>query len=56
LISVLATIEFLNHSGKTLDLLFRKPLLVRWAFYYLLVLSTIFLGQFEKRAFIYLQF
>lgn len=38
------------------DLIIRKPAIVRWTFYYALILLLFFLGVYEDRQFIYFQF
>lgn len=56
LILFLETVHYVQ-SKRNISALFKsKPAYVRWAVYYILILSIIFLGVFESRQFIYFQF
>ncbi len=61
LIAILAmeTIHFIQRHGSIRHMLNRKPLLLRWAVYYLLIISIIFFGVYggtSNQKFIYFQF
>jgi D-alanyl-lipoteichoic acid acyltransferase DltB (MBOAT superfamily) len=56
LIILLEIIEKMQKTGKISFILSQKQKKVRWAVYYVLVLSILFLGVFENRQFIYFQF
>jgi D-alanyl-lipoteichoic acid acyltransferase DltB (MBOAT superfamily) len=56
LIILLEIIEKMQKTGKISYILSQKQKKVRWAVYYVLVLSILFLGVFENRQFIYFQF
>lgn len=56
LILFLETVHYFQ-NGKNLSLLFTQlPTYVRWAVYYGVILTIVFLGVFENRQFIYFQF
>ena len=56
LIIFLELIHTLQGQKSLRNALASKPIYLRWATYYSLVLAIIFLGVFEKREFIYFQF
>ncbi|MCX6210392.1 MAG: hypothetical protein NTZ59_13055, partial [Bacteroidetes bacterium] len=56
LIIFLELIHTLQGQKSLRNTLATKPIYLRWATYYSLVLAIIFLGVFEKREFIYFQF
>lgn len=56
LIFFLEVVQAINLRVNIKSTLAVKPIYVRWAVYYGLILSIIFLGVFEKREFIYFQF
>jgi len=49
-------IQQIQNKNDLLEVLKKKPTIVRWIAYYGLVLSILFLGVFESRQFIYFQF
>jgi alginate O-acetyltransferase complex protein AlgI len=56
---VIGFMEIIHLTQRKRDMrmmLVDKPIWVRWAFYYALTFSIIFLGVFTKRQFIYFQF
>jgi len=56
LILFLETVHYIQ-CKKSLSLIFaQKPIYVRWAIYYGLIIAILFLGVFENRQFIYFQF
>lgn len=55
-IGIMLVIEFFQERGSIRAMLAQKPTLVRWAFYYALVMSILFFGIFAQREFIYFQF
>jgi alginate O-acetyltransferase complex protein AlgI len=56
LILFLESVHFVQGKINISEVFKAKPTYVRWFVYYILVLSIIFLGVFEKRQFIYFQF
>jgi len=56
LIVFLETIHFIQSKRSISEVLAQKSIYVRWAVYYVAILSIIFLGVFENRQFIYFQF
>ena len=56
LIIFLETVQFLHSKYDLLKSLNERPIYVRWAFYYAMVLTIIYFGMFENRQFIYFQF
>ena len=55
-IGVLEAIHLVQRKNNILSLINGRPLYVRWAAYYALILAIIFLGVFDNRQFIYFQF
>lgn len=56
LIVFLEVVHFLKLKRNLIPAIASKPVYVRWAIYYLLVFSIIYLGVTESRQFIYFQF
>jgi len=56
LIVFLETVQFVQSKRSISEVLAQKSIYVRWAVYYVAILSIIFLGVFENRQFIYFQF
>jgi alginate O-acetyltransferase complex protein AlgI len=56
LIAVLELVQFLQARYTLNGMLAARPVWVRWAAYYVLVMSILLLGVFSERAFIYFQF
>ncbi len=56
LIFFLEAIHTIQSKTNIKQYLSLKPIYIRWTVYYIMVLSIIFLGVFEKREFIYFQF
>ena len=55
-IILLEIIHIIQGNGSIREKLSTKPLFVRWAMYYSIVIVIIFFGVFNKREFIYFQF
>jgi len=55
-IVMMECVEGVKRNGDIRDLLFGMPLLLRWMFYYVLILSIILLGEYPEQGFIYFQF
>ena len=56
LILLLETVHYYQTRKNITELALFYPKYFRWAFYYIFILSIIFLGVFENRQFIYFQF
>jgi D-alanyl-lipoteichoic acid acyltransferase DltB (MBOAT superfamily) len=56
LIALLEATQFLQKKYNLSVILNKKPIYIRWAFYYLITLTIIYLGVFDNRQFIYFQF
>jgi hypothetical protein len=56
LIALLEVVHLIQLKHNMYDLLRRKPVYIRWTFYYLVLMVIIFFGVYEKRQFIYFQF
>ena len=56
LIFFLIGVEFLNYRYNAVDKLLKKPIIIRWAYYYAVTYLIIIFGQFSKTSFIYFQF
>jgi len=56
LIVFLETVHFIQSKRSISEILARKNIYMRWAVYYVAILSILFLGVFENRQFIYFQF
>ena len=56
LIIFLETVQYIQSKHSISQIFIRKPWAIRWAVYYALILSILFLGVFENRQFIYFQF
>lgn len=55
-IGILEFVHYLQSKGSVRSMLANKPIFVRWAIYYLLILSIISFGEFNMQEFIYFQF
>jgi D-alanyl-lipoteichoic acid acyltransferase DltB (MBOAT superfamily) len=55
-ICILEIVHFLQSRGSVRQILSQKPILLRWAIYYLLIISIISFGEFHMQEFIYFQF
>lgn len=55
-IGVMEAIHFLQSKGSVGKILSQKPIAIRWAIYYLLIMSIISFGEFSMQEFIYFQF
>jgi D-alanyl-lipoteichoic acid acyltransferase DltB (MBOAT superfamily) len=56
LIAFLIVFELFEEAKPVWNRLRTKPVVVRWAFYYALILSLVVLGRWELTQFIYMQF
>ncbi len=56
LIIFLETVHFIQNKVNISEIILRKPAIVRWSIYYVLIIAIIFLGVYENRQFIYFQF
>ena len=56
LIGLLMTIHYLQGKKSFEDMVLSQPALRRWTVYYLLVISVVFFGVFNRSEFIYFQF
>ena len=56
LILFLEMVHYIQTKANISELIKQKPIYIRWAIYYGVLLSIIFLGVFENRQFIYFQF
>lgn len=52
----LEIIQIMQKKSDISSFISQKPILIRWSFYYALVLSILFFGVFNKTQFIYFQF
>jgi alginate O-acetyltransferase complex protein AlgI len=52
----MALVEGVEEKGGLRHLFSKRPLPLRWAFYYLLVFGILFFGEYQEKAFIYFQF
>lgn len=55
-IVLLETVHYLKRKRNFTEIFLKKPIYIRWAVYYVVVLTIIFFGVFENRQFIYFQF
>ena len=55
-IVLLETVHYLKRKRNFTEMFLQKPIYIRWAVYYAVVLAIIFFGVFENRQFIYFQF
>jgi alginate O-acetyltransferase complex protein AlgI len=53
---VLLLVDFLREKGLPVNFLGSKPVVIRWALYYVLLLSILMFGEFGITEFIYFQF
>jgi alginate O-acetyltransferase complex protein AlgI len=53
---VLLLVDFLREKGLPVNFLGSKPVVIRWALYYVLLLSILMFGEFGTTEFIYFQF
>jgi alginate O-acetyltransferase complex protein AlgI len=56
LIFFLEIVHLVQRRWSIIGLIKKKPLVVRWSLYYLLLIAIIFFGIYENRQFIYFQF
>jgi D-alanyl-lipoteichoic acid acyltransferase DltB (MBOAT superfamily) len=56
LIVLLEVVHYLQNKANISTFIFKRPALVRWSFYYLIIILILSLGVFENRQFIYFQF
>ncbi|MFO0356664.1 MAG: MBOAT family O-acyltransferase [Sphingobacteriaceae bacterium] len=55
-IGILELVHYHQQNGSVRELLRKKPVYIRWAIYYTLVLMILFLGVYSQKQFIYFQF
>ena len=55
-IGLMELVHGIERKGDVRHLFSGKPILLRWTFYYLLILFIIFFGAYDDQAFIYFQF
>jgi D-alanyl-lipoteichoic acid acyltransferase DltB (MBOAT superfamily) len=55
-IILLETVHYVQSKYNITELFLEKPIYVRWAVYYAIIIAIIFFGVFENRQFIYFQF
>ena len=55
-ILLMGIFHFLQERGSIKEMLSKKPVLVRWSIYCILILSILFFGVFSSEQFIYFQF
>lgn len=55
-IVLMEVVHLMQLKGSVRNMLSRKPLIIRWAVYYLLIISIISFGEFNMQEFIYFQF
>jgi D-alanyl-lipoteichoic acid acyltransferase DltB (MBOAT superfamily) len=55
-LSILILVDFLRERGKSLELLFSRPIFVRWFVYYALFFSILLFGKLNVTEFIYAGF
>ena len=56
LIVLLETVHYIQSKNNITELFLQKPIYVRWAVYYGVIIATYYLGLHESRQFIYFQF
>ncbi|NWJ51783.1 MAG: MBOAT family protein [Bacteroidetes bacterium] len=56
LILFLETVHYIQSKKSISEILLQKPTYIRWAVYYGLIITIIYLGVFQNRQFIYFQF
>ena len=56
MILILELFHLIQRHGSIRHMLSKKPLLLRWSIYYLLIMCIILFGQYGKNEFIYFQF
>jgi len=49
-------VHFTTRNGDVLDFVSKKPLIIRFSIYYVLILALILFGAYDNQAFIYFQF
>jgi len=55
-IVLLLIIEFTQRHGSIREQLLKKPIVIRWAFYYMVIFTILFFSSGAKEQFIYFQF
>ena len=55
-IGLMEFIQLIEKQGKMRQMFSERPILARWAIYYVLILFLIFFGEYNDHAFIYFQF